>query len=246
VQFYWNFGDGQVSDQGTATTSFHAYLDTGWYRTVMVAINTLGCSTVSDTLDLYVTTASKPSPISSFTQNDTVNCLSFQNFNFINTSTLKGAGWISKFTWSLSDGTSDTISNSIYGKKFANLGTFTISLTATTNLGCTNTSQRTVRVIPDSLCVPIVNGIKSWTKDANIQLYPNPNQGAFTIAFEEVLKQEVNIRIIDVLGREVYSSVLPANSKTYPIEVPESSGNYYIELNNSVGEKVRKSFVIVH
>jgi PKD repeat protein len=246
IQFYWNYGDGQVSDQGTSTTSFHAYLDTGWYSTVMVAINSLGCSTVSDTINLYVTTASKPSPIASFLVNDTVNCISYQNFNFINASSLKGAGWISKFTWSLSDGTFDTISNSIYGKKFASLGTFTISLTATTNLGCSNTSIRTVRVVPDSLCVPIVIGVESWTKDANIHLYPNPNHGAFTLQFEQVMKQDLSMRIIDVLGREVYSNILPANKQSHAVEVPEASGNYYIELSNSAGEKVRKSFVIVH
>jgi PKD repeat protein len=246
VQFYWNFGDGQVSDQTNSPTSFHAYLDTGWYRTTMVAINTLGCSTISDTLDVYVTTASKPSPVSSFTQNDTVQCLSFQNFNFINTSTLKGAGWISKFTWSLSDGTFDTISNSLYGKKFAALGTYTISLTATTNLGCSNTSLRTVRVVPDSLCVPIVIGVLDWTKDVKIQLYPNPNQGAFTLEIDKASNVDLNLRIIDVLGREVYRNVLPSNVKTYPIEVPEASGNYYLELSNSNGEKLRKSFVIVH
>ena len=101
-------------------------------------------------------------------------------------------------------------------------------------------------MIPDSLCVPIVIGVESWTKDANIHLYPNPNQGAFTLQFEQVMKQDLNMRIIDVLGREVYSNVLPANRQSHPIEVPEASGNYYIELSNSAGEKVRKSFVIVH
>ncbi|MDZ4666808.1 MAG: PKD domain-containing protein [bacterium] len=245
TQFYWSFGDGQVSDQGVLGTTFHAYLDTGFYSAVMVAINGLGCSTVSDTVPVYVSTAAKPSPIASFNSNDSVQCLSYQNFNFINTSSLKGAGWISKFTWVL-NGSLDTISNSIYGKKFPSLGVFNISLTATTNLGCTNTVNRKVKVVADSICAPIVNGLYDVNMEAKIKIYPNPNSGQFTLDLNQINSDVLHLRIIDVLGREVYKDDLIGTQKKFEVNVSQTPGNYFIEIGNPDGEKVRKSFVIVN
>ena len=245
VQSYWRFGDGQVSDLTSNKTVFHAYLDTGKYEAVMVARNAQGCETVSDTTIVNVQVAGKPSPVASFTLNDTAQCFSFQNFTFLNASTLAGNGWISKYTWTMSDGTFDTISNSIYGKRFANLGTYVIQLTATSNLGCNNVFSRTVRVVSDTICNPIVIGLNQRSEPIKISLFPNPNEGVLTLNLNKSFMGEAQLKVLDVLGRPVLNKTLQANSMSYPLEINAAAGKYFVELVDANGQILRTSFVIV-
>ncbi|OYU95780.1 MAG: hypothetical protein CFE21_11625 [Bacteroidetes bacterium B1(2017)] len=243
TQFYWQFGDGLVSNQGPNTSTFHAYLDTGVFYATMVAINNLGCSTVSDTLPVRVTTAGKPSPVAGFSVNDSVQCLSFQSFNFINTSTLEGAGYLAKFTWSLGDGNKDSVNNSVFGKRYGALGSYTINLTATTNLGCSNTYSRTVRVVSDLICNPL--GLAA-IEAKEINLYPNPNAGMFSISLNKAFAGTESIRILDLLGREVVLNQAPVRgSQTLELNLHLQAGKYYVEIQTAEGETLRKSFVVL-
>ncbi|MCG9881422.1 MAG: PKD domain-containing protein, partial [Bacteroidia bacterium] len=244
VQSYWRFGDGQVSDLTVSKTVFHAYLDTGNYQVVMIARNAQGCETVSDTTNIRVVVAGKPSPIASFTLNDTTQCFSFQNFNFLNASTLSGNGWIAKYTWTMSDGTTDTISNSIYGKRFPSLGTFAINLTATSNLGCSHVYSRTVRVVSDTICNPIANGLNPLEMGMFMTVYPNPSEGNFEIKLNREFVGSAQIKVIDILGREVHTESLSKLQLVYPIEMKVMAGQYFVELIDEAGNVLRSSLVI--
>ncbi|MCF8427792.1 MAG: PKD domain-containing protein [Bacteroidia bacterium] len=245
TQFYWSFGDGQVSNQTKTPSTFHAYLDTGYYATVMVAINDLGCIGISDTIIVKVTAAGKPTPTALFSINDTVQCISQQNFNFINSSYLTGIGWITNYQWDFGDGNIDTLQNSIYGKKYPNIGTYTVSLTATTNLGCTHLYSIPVIVQLDSNCAPAA-GLVGLNQKELIQIYPNPNSGQFILDLGSVQTKTKQINIIDLLGRVVGSKVL-ANTAYQKLELDFdlANGKYYLEMVSNDGSLLRKPFVVV-
>lgn len=245
IQSYWRFGDGQVSDLTANKTVFHAYLDTGNFEVVMVARNAQGCETISDTTLVRVTVPGKPSPVAGFSLNDSVQCLSFQNFIFLNSSTLSGNGWISKYSWSMSDGTTDTISNSIYGKRFPSLGTFTIQLTATSNLGCSNVFSRTVRVVSDTVCNPIVIGLNQIEEQNWLKVYPNPTAGNFEIMLGRALLGSGQLRIFDMLGRIVYTKEIAEKlDSRHSVDLQVNAGKYLIEITDGSGKQLRSSIVV--
>lgn len=232
VQFVWNFGDGQYTTASTSLTAFHAYTDTGFYKSTMIAINGNGCSTVSDTALIHVTYPAKPSPNARFTIADTSYCLSQQNFTCINASSMSGGGWISGFSWNFGDGTIDTVNGSVYGKQYSAVGVFNITLTAYTTLGCSSSFSRQVRVLPDTVCFPL--GIADPVANISMKLYPNPNAGNFNIELGHFKTQQVSVRLRDMLGRIVYQEEKMAEPMMQ-ISLPDGSGNYLLEVTTSQG-----------
>jgi hypothetical protein len=101
-------------------------------------------------------------------------------------------------------------------------------------------------VVADSICVPIVNGLNDRLVMGKLKVYPNPNNGQFMIEFSAIQKDVLQLRIMDMLGREVYLNQILAGQKNVEVSVPPTPGNYFIELSNDQGDKVRKSFVVVN
>ncbi|MBI2723111.1 MAG: T9SS type A sorting domain-containing protein [Bacteroidetes bacterium] len=56
-----------------------------------------------------------------------------------------------------------------------------------------------------STFTPLVSGIQDYnTNSNNISLYPNPNNGIFTLSFKDVSYSAINITVKNVLGQTVY------------------------------------------
>ena len=60
------------------------------------------------------------------------------------------------------------------------------------------------------------------------EVYPNPNNGAFVVDIQLNQVQDVRISIIDVLGRELFSSLQNGDIINYPITISSYSAGVYL------------------
>jgi len=79
-----------------------------------------------------------------------------------------------------------------------------------------------------------------------MQLSPNPNNGNFIVSFTGTKNQKGSIRLLDMLGRIVYTKELMLSSGINPIEISVPNlkkGIYFFELQTEKGKQTEK-FVI--
>jgi len=126
----WYFGDGNTS---TLSASSHTYSSIGTRTVKLISTSSVGCI---DSISKQVVT--NASPISSFTVNDTTQCINNNSFSFTNAST--GA---TSYNWNYGD---FTFATSINGSRFySNSGTYLVSLISEIS-GCKDTSTAKVYV----------------------------------------------------------------------------------------------------
>ncbi len=85
--------------------------------------------------------------------------------------------------------------------------------------------------LPDSSIGILENGIKS-----RIQIYPNPSLGLVQVESEISIEQ---IEIYDIQGRQVQLLIQPAKQ----IELPETSGVYFLRIRLENGELLSRKVV---
>ena len=131
--YTWNFGDGTTSNLVNPT---HTYAAPGDYTVMLTADNALGCSvTNSQTVTVYAL------PEVAF-----INELSCSNgtTQFFDQTTAANAN-ITNWAWDFGDGNTSTEKDPAHIYQIS--GSFLVSLTATTNFGCTATLEKMVDVI---------------------------------------------------------------------------------------------------
>lgn len=81
--------------------------------------------------------------------------------------------------------------------------------------------------------------------DPMVKLYPNPNQGSFTVELELPQRERVRISVVNSVGQEV---VLieegQISAGTYPVNLQEASNGMYFLKIQTEGEVTMKKFVI--
>ncbi len=133
---HWDMGDGTT---GTSPVVHHRYKQYGTYRIQLVSESASGCfDTFSQNVHIY------PMPVSSFTVNDSSQCLRGNKFEFFNHSQIP-EGKLS-YLWLFGDGAQSTSTNSIHSYDTAN--SFNVRLVAYSQKGCYDTSLATVWVRP--------------------------------------------------------------------------------------------------
>lgn len=75
----------------------------------------------------------------------------------------------------------------------------------------------------------------------NISLYPNPNNGVFSLTFSEIF-QNINVSIIDITGK-VLSSKTFLNSENIAFNHNLSTGIYFVNINTKDSEATVKMIV---
>lgn len=167
VSYNWNFGNGQTS---TAIHPNMSFPNPGTYTVTLIAISDMGCS---DTASMIITIY--PNPASHFTALNNIGCgplpVYFTDSSFIQ------SGNIVAWQWNFGDGGSDSIQNPVH--IYMHSGNYNVSLTVTSNNGCTNTVT-----IPNAVTVhpkPVADFMPSPSK-ANILnpviTFHNLSQGA--------------------------------------------------------------------
>ena len=137
----WNFGNGVVSTNQNPNIAFTS---AGQHFVSLTTTNANGCNA---TTSLTVTVS--PLPIAGFTNGSA--CAN-SAISFTNSSTIPAGGTITGYSWDFGDGsgTSSAINPSY---TYANPGTYTVTLIAISNAGCTDTITGQVIIHP----VPTAN-----------------------------------------------------------------------------------------
>ncbi|MBI1221415.1 MAG: PKD domain-containing protein [Bacteroidetes bacterium] len=132
----WYFGD---QDSAVVQDTNHTYSQDSTWQIYLIVQSDSACSdTASHTSITY------PMPVSYFGMSDTALCLSGNQFNFYDSSSIKN-GSISQF-WQFGDG--DSSSNQNPSHSYALEGVYTIQLRTQSNFGCEDTSERNLEVYP--------------------------------------------------------------------------------------------------
>lgn len=142
ADFYlWDFGDGNTIG---ASDPAHSFVAAGTYQVRLVAENLNGCT---DTLVSNV--VAFPLPVSAFTMAADQSCISPATVQLSNAS----SGAVS-YSWDFGNGTSSLLNDPV--ATFDGPGTYTITLTATNQYGCTHSStdQYTVHPTPVAQFMP--------------------------------------------------------------------------------------------
>lgn len=137
VSWSWNFGD---TDSGASNTSnqqnpAHTFLRKGNYLVTLLVRNANGCH---DIITSTLSISAKPAVDFSFTNNCTSDTIHFNSSAFVNIDST--SSWL----WNFGDNSTsvDADPNHIYYTP----GTYTVSLTITSQNGCTNSETHQVQV----------------------------------------------------------------------------------------------------
>lgn len=155
---YWDFGDSGTSNANTGT---HSYANPGTYTVSHVAYGSNGCDdTIKKTVEVYFL------PQALFYQ--TTSCVGNATQFIDSTKTLSGG--ITGWQWNFGDSQSSTIQNPQHSYGSAN--NYTVSLIATSSLGCKDTIYKTITVISGPT--------------ADFSINPNPVEALETTYFTDL------------------------------------------------------------
>lgn len=107
-------------------------------------------------------------------------------------------------------------------------------LTITDANGCTFTDNITVQAGPV--------GINDPVDGALVEIYPNPNNGIFTLNVETVNTEDIRIEIYDMVGQIIYSDNVDG-TRQYQKEVnlnDMAAGSYLLKISHGEKTKMRK------
>jgi|GEM_PF-678691 len=136
MSYLWRFGDGNTS---TLQNPVHSYLNHGTYIVWLIVSSGNNCKdSISKTITVY------PSPTAGFNVNPTESCLTGNNFNFTNTSTISSGSMT--YSWNFGDNTTSTSSSPSH--IYSTAGSFDIQLISTSNNGCKDTIIKSIKVHP--------------------------------------------------------------------------------------------------
>ncbi len=142
ADFLWLFGDGSATSN--LENPSHYYSNSGTYTVTLVVNTTDGCSVVTNK-----TVKTFDFPISSF--NISTTCLN-DTSAFLNTSQSPVMGTIAAWSWNFGDGTPDNTTAWSPAHLYTTPGIYEVTLfTSSSNLGCADTIQDTVIVLPKPL-----------------------------------------------------------------------------------------------
>ncbi|PVY44118.1 T9SS type A sorting domain-containing protein [Pontibacter virosus] len=83
-------------------------------------------------------------------------------------------------------------------------------------------------------------------QEKEVAIYPNPNNGVFTISFAQLNTQQVELRILNVIGNEVYQEVIsrPDIHTTKTVDLTRlAKGLYYVKIEADGYSSVRRVVV---
>lgn len=148
VSYQWIFADGSIVNTLNTSKSFGAI---GSYAVKLVAESSTGCfDTTTQTINVTTTVTGA---VAGFGINNRKQCLANNSFEFYNTSTFIGSGWIPTYNWDFGDGTTNNVNSSVFNKNYAAPGIYTVRLIATGSNYCKDTTYQTVEVLPS----PVAN-----------------------------------------------------------------------------------------
>jgi hypothetical protein len=172
----------------------------------------------------------KPAPALHMTT-DTTLCA---NLTLVLSSNAQGA---TSFLWAPGGETTPSISIDTTG---IGLGDHEFSVTATGSNGCKSQASSVVNFKD-------CTGIEEWVGNVRFTIYPNPNDGIFSVSFNSIGRELVNLRIVDSKGTvvEQESGIAVNGPVTRNFSLKQLTQNsYLLILENNQSQVVRKLLIV--
>ena len=215
----WSFPGGDPANS-TDENPIVIYNTAGTYPVTLIAINSFGSDTTTQTSYIVV----KGVPTAQFTYTSQGNLV-----KFLNSST----GGIT-YLWNFGDGmTSGEISPN---HSYATGGKYTVTLTVTNECGSFTFTQT----------VDVKVGVNEIVFLEGLNIYPNPNAGVFNIGVKSKQKATLEMKIVDMIGREIMHTNFEVNegNNTKEIKLENAApGQYFVILKSDAHIAVEKIIV---
>ena len=220
--FSWSFPGGNPSTSTEENVTV-IYESAGVYSASLsvTSLNDMNTTTQSDIITVL------SAPMVSFNASITGNTITLEN-------TSSDA---SSIEWDFGDGNKSTDANPDY--EYEAGGVYTVTLTASNECGTTAISKDINIVLSNT------NEISSIDE---FIVYPNPSSGVFFLDLKSSKSTSLNLSVIDLEGRQVYSSVekLSANlGFTKSFDLPNlAQSTYLLVIQSEDGKMVKKINIV--
>lgn len=206
--------DGAISITGNTFSTTYYYFFYNWL------VGAGGCPRPDGMVTLYNAGATT----GAFTQTPGAPTLTDLTVNF-DASASVGA---TNYTWDFGDG-SPTATGVTTSHAYTGNGTYTVTLIVD---GLCNSDTITQPIVISGI------GIEESLLNQTFTVYPNPNNGKFRVGFQVEGLKHVELRVVTLLGQELYNSKPGNISGTYEEEIDLSkvaAGVYLIQLVTDEG-----------
>lgn len=217
--YRWNFGDGKTSVSDTPAHLYNIGGITQTFNVKMTANMLNGCS---DSITKAITINATPKQGYTYTSSgQTVIFTAFEP---------NGTNYL----WTFGDGGTAKTANRQHSYSYSKFpsGKYTACLTVTNLAGCSSDS---------CIEIQITGGMQLFTKKTGINIFPNPNNGSFTIEIKEPHSSLV-LEIYNQVGQIVYFSEL--NQPNNTVDLNLGNGVYLVKVAN--GENTYRQSIIVN
>jgi hypothetical protein len=202
---------------------------TGSGNFTVIVTNSNGCSATSSTTSVSVS----PNPV--VTISAAPYSALFPGLNTTLTANVTPPGSYN-YTWyrngNIVPGATATM---LTGIKVEDIGSYTVTVTNTSGLACSNTSP--ALVVRDSA-------------STRLFIYPSPNSGQFKVAYHTTGSNvKLSLNIFDSKGAYVFTQSYTLNSPYQVMNVDMRkfrSGLYRVALNNAAGKRIAVGSVVIH
>lgn len=219
VDYFWDFGDGTTSTLANPT---HTYSATGIYQVCQTVTNFCTSNTTCQNLVI--------------TCNPPATNFSFQNGTTMVDFTDQTANQPTQWLWDFGDGGTDTVANPTHGFLFA--GMFNVCLTTWNACGRSDTCMM--------VNVTAVDVQDQVALQNSFELYPNPNNGRFTLEAVLPKAQDVRIRVTNLLGQELMAWEVGKVQGEFQKEIVTDQlavGTYLLEMQAGPNRVHRKLII---
>ncbi|MBP6235153.1 MAG: T9SS type A sorting domain-containing protein [Saprospiraceae bacterium] len=95
----------------------------------------------------------------------------------------------------------------------------------------------------DDPCLDFIIGTNDIYNNHNFTIHPNPTTGQLTIQFSTTIENEVNMKVLDVLGREVKNDIIQKGRSSFNFSINDMAGIYIIHLTDSSGNSSQRKVI---
>jgi PKD repeat protein len=214
--YNWNFGSTNSTDQNPEIS----FPFPGIFNPTVELTTEAGCTYLIATEVILI-----PSPDVEFTWNGT---LQNEPITFINSSSISD-GVISTYAWDFGDGNSSLETNPEHIYSSASI--FSVSLTATSALGCTMTLTEQISISSSN---------NEFNSSNSLLLYPNPTTNILHLSAQKI----TSIKIFDCTGRIVPVNIFRLGTNQMDIDTSAMENGIYTIAIASSDVSRTASFII--
>ncbi len=170
-------------------------------------------------------------PVANFTSPASVPML--QSIAFTDQSGASVTSW----SWDFGDGQTSTQQNPTHS--YQAIGTFNVCLTVNDGF-CSATRCQSVQVGN-----PV--GIADEIFVNSVDVYPNPNNGSFSIGFDLPKALDLNIELYSITGQRMYANQINAvrmQTEDVNLEGQAAAGMYFLKITSDKGNEMIKKIII--